>query len=43
MATIALLLKRACSFIVRITTQLQKSLDLKPPPIPTSIQNILSS
>lgn len=43
MAAIALLLKRACSFIVRITTQLQKSLNLKPPSIPKSIHNIISS
>jgi len=41
MAGIALLLKRALSFIVKITNQFAKGLELRPPPIPKSIQNII--
>ena len=41
MAAITLLLKRAFSFIVKITNQFAKSLKLKPPSIPKSIQNII--
>ena len=50
MATIVLLLKRAFSFIVRVTNQFRRSLKtndpnikekLKPPSIPESIQNII--
>ena len=41
MAGITLLLKRAFSFIVKITNQFAKCLKLKPPPIPKSIQNII--
>jgi hypothetical protein len=41
MAGIALLLKRAFSFIVRITHQFAKGLKLEPPSIPKSIQNII--
>ena len=41
MAGITLLLKRAFSFIVKITNQFAKSLELRPPPIPKSIQNII--
>lgn len=43
MAAIALLLKRALSFIVKTTIQFAKGLEPKPPPIPKSIQNIISS
>ena len=41
MAGITLLLKRALSFIVKITNQFAKCLELRPPPIPKSIQNII--
>ena len=41
MAGIALLLKRAFSFIVKITNQFAKSIERSPPPIPKSIQNII--
>ena len=41
MAGITLLLKRACSFIAKITNQFAKCLKLKPPSIPKSIQNII--
>jgi hypothetical protein len=41
MAGITLLLKRALSFIVKITNQFAKCLKLKPPSIPKSIQNII--
>ena len=41
MAGIALLLKRAFSFIVKITNQFAKSIKRRPPPIPKSIQNII--
>jgi len=41
MAGITLLLKRAFSFIVKITNQFAKCLKLKPPSIPKSIQNII--
>ena len=41
MAGIALLLKRALSFIVKITNQFAKCLELRAPPIPKSIQNII--
>ncbi len=50
MAGIVLLLKRAFSFIVRVTNQFRRSLKtndpdikekLKPPSIPKSIQNII--
>ena len=41
MAGITLLLKRALSFIVKITNQFVKGLELRPPPIPKSFQNII--
>jgi len=41
MAGIALLLKRALSFIVKITNQFARCLELRPPLIPKSIQNII--
>ena len=41
MAGITLLLKRALSFIVKITNQFAKYRELRPPPIPKSIQNII--
>jgi len=41
MTGIALLLKRALSFIVKITNQFRKGLELQPPQIPKSIQNII--
>jgi len=41
MAGITLLLKRALSFIVKITNQFRKGLELRPPEIPKSIQNII--
>jgi hypothetical protein len=41
MAGITLLLKRAFSFIVKITNRFAKCLELRPPAIPKSIQNII--